>query len=107
MKKFSPVDYYGSGSGFSFRSLLRRLGRKLYYSAYLGICYGLLSRPALAAAEGKNLAYLFGAYPLLIPTAFVESWITATYIGGMAMIVLYYFAIKITISMIARGHQSA
>lgn len=79
----------------------------LAISVYLGVCYGLLSRPALAAAQGKNLAYLFIAYPLLISAAFVESWITATYIGGMAMIVLYYFAIKITLSMIARGLQSA
>jgi hypothetical protein len=65
------------------------------------------SRPALAATEGKNLAYLFVAYPLLTSATFVESWITPTYIGGIATIVLYYFAIKITISIIARGHQSA
>ena len=88
MKKFSPVDYYGSGSGFSFRSLLPRLGRKLYYPAYLGICYGLLSRPALAAPEGKDLAHLFVAYRFLTSAAFVESWITAAYIGGIATIVL-------------------
>jgi hypothetical protein len=79
----------------------------LAVSAYLGICFGLLSRPALAASQGKNLAYLFIAYPLLISAAFVESWVTSTYIGGMATIIAYYFMIKVTISMIGRGDQSA
>ena len=79
----------------------------LAISVYLGVCYGLFLRPALNAAQGNNLAYLFVAYPLLTSAAFVESWITATYIGGMAVIFLYYFAIKIAFSMIARGPHSA
>jgi len=79
----------------------------LAISTYLGICYGLLSRLALAAARGKNFAYFFIAYPVCISAVFLESWITATYIRGMTMIVLYYFAISVTLSIVAKARQHA
>lgn len=76
-------------------------------SVYLGIAFGVFTRIGLSAARGADVAYLFVAYPLLVSAAFVESWITATYIGGMAIIVLYYFAIKMLLSLIVRGKKSA
>lgn len=75
-------------------------------SIYLGIIFGIFTRIGLNAAKGVDIAYLFIAYPLLVSAAFVESWIAATYIGGVAIIVLYYVAIKILLSLIARGGKS-
>jgi hypothetical protein len=76
-------------------------------SIYLGIVFGIFSKVGLIAARGTDVAYLFVAYPLLISATFVESWIVATYIGGLAIIVLYYVAIKMILKLIARGVDSA
>lgn len=76
-------------------------------SIYLGIVFGIFTQISLNAARGADVAYLFVAYPLLVSAAFVESWITATYIGGIAIIILYYIAIKAALSLIARGKKSA
>lgn len=79
----------------------------LAISTYLGICYGLFSQLGLAAAQGRNIPYLFIAYPLCVSAAFVESWITATYIGGVGIILLYYLVIKSLFSLTGIRYKNA
>lgn len=76
-------------------------------SAYLGICFGILSKIGLAARQRCDWAYIFVAYPLIISATFVESWIAATYIGGLAIIGIYYITIKMIFSKFGWSPRNA
>ena len=76
-------------------------------SLFVGGCFGWLSRCSSKAQEGGDPAYFFVAYPALASAAFVESWIVATYIGGFAIIVLSYGAMKFVFSILQRKRLDA
>lgn len=75
-------------------------------SVYLGICFGIFSIYGFAAGSGTDPSYLFVAYPLIVSAAFVESWITATYVGGMITIVLYYVTFRFLIRIFSGRYVS-
>lgn len=76
-------------------------------SVFIGCCFGWLSRCSSQAQRGNDTAYFFVAYPALASAAFVESWIVATYIGGFAIIVLSYVAMKFVFSILQRRQPDA
>ncbi len=70
----------------------------LLISIYLGICFGILSKISLQI-NNKNIGYLFISFQAIISAVFIESWITPTYIGGMALIFIIYYSINICFSI--------
>lgn len=110
------VKYHNNDVAHSMSSMAPTYSGEAYWnygwvgvflvSIYLGIVFGIFTQIGLSAAASVNVPYYFVLYPLLVSAAFVESWITATYVGGMAIIVFYYVAIKISYSLIAKGGES-
>ena len=63
-------------------------------SIYLGLCFGWLSRLASKSIRGLEPAYLLVSYHAIFSAIFLESWIVSTYVGGFAVMIIFFFIIK-------------
>ena len=63
-------------------------------SIYLGLFFGWLSRLVYSSKRGMEPAYFFVTYHAIFSAIFLESWIVSTYVGGIAIIIIFFFMIK-------------
>lgn len=59
-------------------------------SIYLGCLFGLCSHLAASQKFARNPAYLVVAFPMILSAVFLESWIVATYIGGVFTAIIFF-----------------